>query len=420
MLNYQNSRKKVDADGIFITPINASDERSIKKLMFSLGVSRQGANILLPKSMHLVFRVEGIRSWEANIIKQHLLSLGSDAAIERNALLKDIKTDILIFGNLSQLSKLCEKLKPQPFNLKKISEKLSFYVRNIKKRRFTIKARDKTINIKKPIICGIINVTLDSFSGDGLLKDSNFPKSFAKLALKKTAYMVKNGAKIIDIGGESSRPFSHPISEQEEIKRVIPVLRVLRKEFKKTIFSIDTYKYQVLKHAIDEGVDIVNDITALRAQPKIAGLIKKNKLGCVLMHMKGTPVNMQVNPKYDDIIKEELNFFEERLNFCNKKGIIPEQVLIDPGIGFGKRLEDNIKIINELHKFKVFGLPIFLGLSRKSFIGKILNVGVNQRLCGTIASCSVALQKGASVLRVHDVREIQQALKVTSKIMESC
>jgi len=415
MLNRCNSHKKTNNRNAFIAPINTSDEGSIKKLMLSLGVTKEGINILSPKSMHLAFRVEGIKSWEANIIKQHLLSLGSDAAIERNALVKDIKTNILIFGNLSQLNKLCEKLDSQLFSLKRISEKISFYIKNLKKRNFTIKARNKIINIKKPILCGIINVTFDSFSGDGLLKENNF----TALALKKAAYMVKNGAKIIDLGGESSRPFSHSISEKEEIKRVIPVLRILRKEFKKTIISIDTYKYRVAKYAIEEGVDMINDITALRTCPQIAGLIKKNKLGCVLMHMKGTPLNMQINPKYGDIIKEEFNFFEERLDFCKKKGIIPEQVLIDPGIGFGKRLEDNIKIINELDKFKVFGLPIFLGLSRKSFIGKILNAGVNQRLWGTIASSVVALQKGANVLRVHDVREVHQALKVTSKIMES-
>ena len=196
-------------------------------------------------------------------------------------------------------------------------------------------------------------------------------------------------------------------------------MKVLRKEFKKVFLSVDTYKYSVAKAAIEEGADIINDITALRSSPQIASLIKRYKLGCILMHMRGTPQTMQVNPHYKDVTAEIIDFFKERLKFCNSRGINKSQILIDPGIGFGKRLEDNTRIINELYKFKVLGQPIFLGLSRKSFIGKILKVGFDQRLAGTIAASMVSLTKGANILRVHDVRETAQAIKVASKIINN-
>ncbi|MDP8289554.1 MAG: dihydropteroate synthase, partial [Candidatus Susulua stagnicola] len=345
---------------------------------------------------------------------------GSDAALERKALLKNIKTSVLIFGNLSQLKKLSEKLKDQPFALKEVSLKISEYLKNLEKGEFILKARGKMLRINQPIICGIINSTEDSFFGDGLLKVvENSSVKVQALALKKAEKMIKAGAKIIDVGGESTRPFSNPVKVGEEIKRVIPILKVLRKEFKQVFLSVDTYKYLVAKAAVSEGVDIINDITALQDNPQMASLVKKHKLGCVLMHMKGKPQNMQAKPYYKDVITEISDFFQERLNFCDKKGINKNQLFLDPGIGFGKRLEDNTKIINQLYKLKVFGLPIFLGLSHKSFIGKILNIDIKQRLVGTIAASIISLTKGANVLRVHDVGETAQAIKVASKIMNN-
>ena len=400
-----------------ITPIEVKSERQVEKFMISLGVSPEGARILSPKSRYWTFKLEGIKSWEANIIKQHLLSLGSDAAIERAALIKNIKTTAFIFGNLSQLRKLCQKLENQPFALREISQSLSLYLDNLDKKELVLCAGNKVLKIKKPIICGIVNVTDDSFSGDGMLTISKASdKKLTELVLRKVTGMVKEGAKIIDIGGESSRPFSKRISAAQEAKRVIPIIKILRKKFKNTIISLDTYKYMIAKKGVDCGVDIINDITALRADTKIASLVKKHKLGCILMHMKGRPSTMQINPKYKDVVEEELDFFKERLSFCSTKGISRSQILIDPGIGFGKRLQDNTKILKELYKFKIFGVPIFLGLSRKSFIGKIVNVKVDERLIGTIAASVIAVSKGANILRVHDVAQTAQAFKIVAKI----
>ncbi|MCK5393229.1 MAG: dihydropteroate synthase [Candidatus Omnitrophica bacterium] len=274
--------------------------------------------------------------------------------------------------------------------------------------------------MKDPIICGIINVTYDSFSGDGLIqRGQNTEDKVKYLALKKCENMIKQGVKIIDLGGESSRPFSTPIKGVEEAKNVIPILKAIRNEFKKVFISIDTYKYLVAKKAVDEGVDIINDITAFRGDKRMLNLVKKNDLGCVLMHMKGIPHTMQEKVIYKDTVAEIIEFFNERLNFCFKKGIKKEHVLIDPGIGFGKRQEDNLRIMKELYKLKVFGLPIFLGVSRKSFIGNILNNKVEDRLIGTMAANVISLIKGANILRVHDVKETMQVIKISSAIMNN-
>lgn len=393
-----------------ITPVAVKNEQKAKQLMSSLGVSREGARILSPKTLSSAFKIEGIKSWEANILKQHLLSQGTDAAIAREALIKDINTQVLVFGNLTQLKALCKKLNNQPFGLKEISQTLSVYLDNIYKETYVFRARDKQLRINKPLVCGIINMTPDSFSGDGLLgKDK-------KSILAKVEKMLKAGAKIIDVGGESSRPFSKPITAKEELARVIPALRAIRRNFKKVLISLDSYKYQVIKAGVSEGVDIINDITALGGDRRKASLIKKYKLGCILMHMKGTPKTMQRAPHYKDVVSEVLDFFSERLEFCERAGIDKSEIMIDPGIGFGKSLEDNLRIINQLYKFKVLGLPLFLGLSRKSFIGKIVNVGPQERLAGTLSASILSVVGGARILRTHDVAETIGALKVASKI----
>ncbi|MCK9615251.1 MAG: dihydropteroate synthase [Candidatus Omnitrophica bacterium] len=403
---------------MIITPLRIENEKNAKGLLSSVGVSCEGIDILSPKCVYSAFRIEGIKSWEANIIKQHLLSLGSDSAVERSALVKNIKTDTVIFGSITQLKKLCEKLKNQPFTLKEISQSLSLYLDNLFKQEFILRARDKTIKIKKPLICGIINLTTDSFSGDGLLIEASGRK-LKDLVLRKIEEMVTSGAAMIDMGAESSRPYSKPIMEKEEIARLAPVICAARKRFKEILISVDTNKLNVAKVVAEEGADIINDITALRKSPGIINLIKKHKLGVILMHMKASPLTMQVNPKYKKVTEEIISFFKERISMLNKEKINPEQILIDPGIGFGKTTQDNLKIINELYKFKIFGLPIFIGLSRKSFIGKITGKKADQRLYGTIASGIIAVLRGANILRVHDVKENKQALDLAASIINN-
>jgi dihydropteroate synthase len=413
-------QKKKYSKEVIVTPLVINNESQAHQLMLSMGVSKQGAGIMSSKSIYAVFKIEGIKSWEANIIKQHLLSLGSDAAIERSALVKDIETSILVFASKSQFRQLCEKLNNQPFSLKEVSKKIEKNLDDTAKQEYIFKARDKNIKLGRPIVCGILNVTDDSFAGDGFLSLAKSTSgAVVEKALKIAEKMIKEGAKILDIGGQSTRPFSESITAECEIKRVIPVLKALRKEFTKLPLSVDTYKYQVAKAACDNGVDIINDIWALRFSPKMAGLIARAGLGCVIMHMKGTPLTMQVKPVYKDVVSEVSSFFKERLNYCLNNKIKKEQICLDPGIGFGKRVKDNTELIRSLSSFKGFGCPIFIGLSRKSFIGTIIDRDVTGRLAGTIAASVISTVRGADVLRVHDVAPTMEALKIVDKIIYS-
>ncbi len=403
-----------------ITPVKVENQKEAKKIIVSLGATREGAKILSSKAVFRVFKIEGIKSWEANIVKQHLLSLGSDAAIERDALVKDIETGILLFGSTSQLRKLSVKLRNQTKRLSLVSEKLSEILLNLERKQYEHRARDKVLKIKEPVICGIVNITEDSFSGDGLLKGGNLScPNLKELVLGKVSQMLRAGAKIIDIGAESTRPFSQKISPKEELKRISPILRAVRKAFPRIVISVDTYKPQVAKVVVEEGADIINDITAL-ASPKIVSLVKRFNLGCVLMHMKGNPQNMQINPSYDCASEEVFSFFRERLDYCQKKGISKQQIFIDPGIGFGKLKRHNAEIINNLYQFKAFGVPLFIGISRKSFLGEIIKKEPEKRLGATIAANMLALARGADVLRVHDVEEAKETVKVFSEVTRFC
>jgi dihydropteroate synthase len=413
-------RPKTNSEKVIVTPITINSETDAYRIMISLGVSPAGARIMAPKSVYSVFKIEGIKSWEANIIKQHLLSLGSDAAVERAALVKDIETAILIFASRNQLIQLCKKLNTQPFSLKEVSKKINAYLKNGRRQDLFWRAGNKKIKLHKPVVCGILNITDDSFSGDGFLNSSkDFSSSLIKRVLKVAGIMLKEGATILDVGGESTRPFAKPITAAAEIKRVVPVIKALRKEFRKVPLSVDTYKVPVAKAAADEGVDIINDIRGLNFSPKMSALIAANGLGCVLMHMKGTPQTMQVKPVYQDVVSQVSNFFKERLQYCEKQKIGKEQICLDPGIGFGKRLQDNNRLIRSLEIFTGFGRPIFLGLSRKSFIGTIIDKDIGGRLSGSLAASVIAVINGANILRVHDVAATVEALKVAEAIRNS-
>ncbi|MDD4294564.1 MAG: dihydropteroate synthase [Candidatus Omnitrophica bacterium] len=384
--------------------------------MRDYGVTPSGIDILIPKTEFYAFTLAGISSWEANIIKQHLLSLGTDSAISRNALVKKCKTNTVIFGNKKQLTALCVKLKDQPFSLPAISEKLTQQLNYLNKDQYVLSVLGRKIKVTNPIVCGIINVTPDSFSGDGLIKSKVTEKELIAVAVAQAGKMIQQGAGMLDIGGQSTRPFSDMVTAVEESKRVVPVIAAIRKKFPQIILSVDTYYCSVAQKALDAGADIVNDITALTYDKRMLSLIQKTKAGCVLMHMKGMPKNMQKNPIYKNVTNEVLDFVSDRVTVCLEKNISQDQLIIDPGIGFGKRVEDNLKLLHDLYKFKIFGLPIFVGLSNKSFIGKIIGQDVNDRTAGTVSANIMAILNGAKILRVHDVRSTIDALKLAEAI----
>ena len=255
---------------------------------------------------------------------------------------------------------------------------------------------------------GILNLSQDSF-----FKGSSYPD--VESAIERANEMVEQGADIIDIGGESTRPGSEPLTVAEEIKRVIPVIEKLLDEIKVPI-SLDTYKVKVAEKALEIGVHMINDIYGLRAEG-MAKLIAKYDVPVVIMHMQGNPKDMQKNPNYKDVTKEIINFLKERAKFAVNSGINSNKIIIDPGIGFGKTTEHNLEIIRNLAEFKSLGYPILIGPSRKSFIGNILNLGPEERLEGTLAAISISIMNGANIVRVHDVTEAVRTSRIVDAIM---
>jgi dihydropteroate synthase len=265
-------------------------------------------------------------------------------------------------------------------------------------------------------IMGILNATPDSFSDGG--RFNRFDTAVAQ-GLK----LAKDGAHILDIGGESSRPFAPPVSESEELDRVIPVIEALVKEISIPI-SIDTVKSAVAKHALDAGASIINDITAFEKDPAMADLAAKRQAPVILMHMKGTPQTMQVNPDYDDLMKEITAYLASRADYAIRKGIKKEKIILDPGIGFGKTVEHNLVLLNQLEKITALGFPVLVGPSRKSFIQKLLSEKEKtppgpdhiRTEYGTLAAVAASLMKGAHIVRVHDVEKVKPFTRILDSI----
>jgi dihydropteroate synthase len=390
------------------------DPKNIKQIMQAIGVDPYGIEIMCPKAVTYLVKLNSISNITANILKQQMLSLGADVAVARDALTGKLKkTDCLLMANLSQYSRLTQKLKKQPFGLENIASDLSKTLANYQRESFILDLGRYKLNLgRRTYIMGVVNLTPDSFSGDGLC--GKWQMANGKWKLKKIIEygekLVEEGADIIDMGGESSRPGAKPVSLKEELNRTIPVLKSLSKKIKVPI-SIDTHKPEVAKAALDNGALIVNDITGLR-NPEMLKLISRYKAGVVIMHMKGEPSTMQKNPEYVSLIDEIIKYLADAVSRAQAVGIDKEKIIIDPGIGFGKLLRHNLEILKRLKDFKVLGRPILVGPSRKSFIGKILNEEPQRRTIGTVSACVLAAKLGAKILRVHDVREVKQALKV--------
>jgi len=256
---------------------------------------------------------------------------------------------------------------------------------------------------------GVLNITPDSFSDGGLYLD---PERAAARGLE----MIADGADILDLGGESSRPGSDPVPWEEELSRIRPVLDRLRNRTR-ALISVDTTKYEVARAALNEGADIINDISSFSLDPRLLELASETGAGFILMHMKGTPKTMQVQPSYEDVVREVRTFLEEKIAVAEAYGVSRDALALDPGIGFGKRQEDNLALLNRLDALADLDRPVLLGVSRKSFIGKILNALPGDRLEGTIAASIIGLVRGAHILRVHDVKAVRRAARVADAIL---
>jgi dihydropteroate synthase len=263
----------------------------------------------------------------------------------------------------------------------------------------------------RPLVMGVLNVTPDSFADGGRFFDPD-------AALAQARALIVAGADILDIGGESTRPFADPVPLDEELRRVVPVIETLAPEINVPI-SIDSYKAQVARAALNAGAAIINDISALRFDPDMAATAARFGAAVILMHMQGTPRTMQDAPHYEDVLGEVRGFLKDRIHAVVEAGLPEESLIVDPGIGFGKRIEDNLALIDGLDAFLDLGRPICVGVSRKAFIGRILDLPVSDRLEGTIAAAVLCADRGAHILRVHDVGAVRRALRVAEAVKEN-
>ena len=372
------------------------DSRSdFEKLCLKVGSTKEGIAIMKEKSNLYYFYINSLKTPACNILKQELLSIGAEVAVGRGVINCASKTsDALIVVNKKQLKLAIKKLSKQPFGLKELAKSLKEHL------------SENSFDVK---IMGVINANDDSF-----YQKSRFSGS---QAVKKISIMIKEGANIIDIGGVSSRPGSEYVGEEEEFKRVKPIIDEVysKRLFEKAMFSLDSFSPKCLSYALDRGFKIVNDITALESD-EVAKLAGEYKAKVVLMHKKGNTKDMQENPFYQDVILEVDEFFKERIEKAKSFGI--DDIVLDVGIGFGKRLEDNLNLIKNLEHFKKYGYELLVGASRKSMIDMITPSKVEERLAGTLTLHQEAINRGASILRVHDVKEHKQMVEVLRALKE--
>ncbi|WP_293745723.1 dihydropteroate synthase [uncultured Paraglaciecola sp.] len=267
--------------------------------------------------------------------------------------------------------------------------------------------KDKFLDLSTPKVMGILNVTPDSFSDGGVF-------NVLENGLARADLMLSEGADIIDIGGESTRPGAQDVSVQQELDRVIPIIEAISQRFD-SIISIDTSKAKVMTEAVNAGASLINDVRALQEHGALEAAVAANVPVC-LMHMQGQPRVMQQNPQYDNVVEDVMTFLQDRISVCLQLGIAQEQIIVDPGFGFGKSLEHNYQILANLQLFHKLKVPVLAGMSRKSMIGNLLQREVEQRLAGNIAVATVAAQKGAQIIRVHDVKETVDAVKIINML----
>lgn len=379
-----------------------------------IGTDPYGIEAMVPKAVQFNVLLEKLECRAANILKQEMLSIGGDVAVARGSVSCTIEfTDALVMGTRKQVSALVEKLSSQPFGLKKISQNIKTTLANLEKGNFLIKTprREMAIGVRT-LIMGILNVTPDSFSDGGRY---NLPD----LAVERALRLEDEGADILDIGGESSRPGSARIPVQEEIDRVVPVLEKLSRRISIPI-SIDTMKAEVARQAFRAGAEMINDISALRFDPEMTRTATELRAPVILMHMRGVPETMQQGDlSYASLRGDIISFLRERTQAAVAGGIDPENIIIDPGFGFGKSLEDNLKLLKYLREFKILGKPLLIGISRKAFTARVTGAEDSIRLEGGAAALTAAVLNGANIVRVHDVSFMKKAALMADAILRA-
>ena len=390
-----------------------TDSEELARAVEKLGADPRSFPYFANKGKTWALFLPAVESRAANALKQEMLSLGGDAAVHKRCIECKVEaSDVILLGTPKQLKGLAQKLSAMPYwGLEEVRKGLSAAIEGLSRKRWELELpRGRKLELgKRTLIMGIINVTYDSFyAGSRVGLDE---------CADKAVTMVEEGAVIIDVGAESTRPGSSFLSLDEEMRRLVPAIRAIRDALPDVVISADTYKAQVAEAAVEAGADMINDISGLGFDPDMPSAVANLGVPLILMHIKGTPQDMQRDPYYENVMAEVAAYFEERLALAERCGIKRSQIILDPGIGFGKRLIDNKVILKHIEAFRTFGLPILIGHSRKSFIGQILNQpDPEERLLGTIAASSLCAWKGVEILRVHDVKANAEILKVIEAI----
>ena len=388
-------------------PIDIATAGDLARHLKEIDVAADEIEKVTDSFLHCAIKLERVDTRGANLMRGYLESLGGGIAMSREAREYTARdTDVIISGSRRTLLLLAARLKGEPYGLDAVGTEIAACTASGTK---VMAWGNRTLDFThKTYVMGILNCTPDSF----------YPSSRAatlKEALKAARGMRDAGVDIIDVGGESTRPGSDAVPENEEIRRVIPVIQALRAE-SDVLISIDTRKKEVAERALDAGADIVNDISALRHNEELARLVARRGVPIVLMHMRGVPKTMQRNPAYRNTMSEILRDLQQSIAAALGAGIARDMIIVDPGIGFGKRIQDNLRIIRELSSLQSLNFPILVGLSRKGFIGEILNRPVEERLIGTITANTLAILNGANIIRVHDVPDAVEMVKIIDSV----
>ena len=392
-----------------ILPITSCNLRYELK---NIGVHQASIETFMNKSAILPLKVLKVRTPAANIIKQEMLACGGDCAIHAGCVVcAQDHSDILLLGTKKHYRLLLQKMAMMPyFGLPKIKEELQSFLENAPLK--TILADNRVLEYDHVVVMGILNITPDSFYADSRVRGIDE-------VINRAGQMLRDGAEILDIGGESTRPGSDSINPQEEIARIVPVVEALRKEYPQSILSIDTYHAETAEATLASGADIINDISAMEYDEKMIDVVVKNNAPVILMHMRGTPKNMQQNTEYGNVVEEVSKYLKERAEMLRGHNFAKEKIILDPGIGFAKNVDQNLKLMQGLSEMTGSDYPVLLAASRKSTIGKVLgDIPPEARLAGTIATSCQAVYAGANMVRVHDVKENIQAIRMLEAIIK--
>ena len=383
--------------------------------MASIGAHPASLPIFAHKSEIVPYKLLGVRTPAANILKQEMLAAGGDAVVPTGCIVNaDKYVNVVLLGTLKQYKLVLKKLElMQYFGLKQVAAELQEAVAAALEPAAlrTTLADGRVLTYDKMCVMGILNITPDSFY------EGSRVSALADV-VARAGQMLEQGAQVLDIGGESTRPGSDSVDGDEERRRVLPVIEALRREYPEAVLSVDTYRADTAEAALSVGADIINDISAMEADARMADVVVRSKAPIILMHMRGTPKNMQQNCQYQDVVQEVAVYLAQRAELLREQGVGADKIILDPGIGFAKDVEQNLRLMRDLHVLTSFGYPVLLAASRKSTIGAVLGgIPAAERLEGTIATSLQAVYAGAQMVRVHDVQANVRAIRMLEAIL---